>query len=66
VTTWSQPSMFEAGAESDSAPATGAPALEVPRNTPRTLQVLRGDLFYFDPRTGQTWREPDLFEDLEP
>jgi hypothetical protein len=64
VTPWSQPSMFEAG-DAPASPAIGGPVLNDPRSDPRTLEVIRGGLFYFDPRTGQSWLEP-TFEDLEP
>jgi hypothetical protein len=56
--------MFEAGAESDSAPATGAPEHDA-SGRPAPVAVLRGDLFYFAPATGEAWLEP-TFEDLEP
>jgi hypothetical protein len=56
--------MFEAG-DAPASPATGAPVLEDPRMTPKALEVLHGSMFYFDPRTGQSWQEP-TFEDLAP
>lgn len=61
---WEQLGMFEAGAESDSAPATGAPEHDA-SGRPAPVAVLRGDLFYFAPATGEAWLEP-TFEDLEP